>query len=88
MSNNNRKVQFSLVYNEGSLKKQFSISEMDLLPYLSSLKIIPIALSLSTHDVVCHAVAVMQWPGHLIMSLCSSGLTQHLFQVFWELSEC
>ena len=24
-----------------------------------------------------HAVEVTQWPGHLITSYCSSGLTQH-----------
>jgi hypothetical protein len=34
---------------------------------------------LSAHDVISlHAVAITQWPGHLITSCCSSGLTQHL----------
>ena len=32
---------------------------------------------LSTHDMIsCLVVAVMQWPGSLITSCCSSGLTQ------------
>ena len=36
---------------------------------------------LSAHDVISrHAVAIMQWPQHLITSCCSSGLT--LFQGF------
>ena len=34
---------------------------------------------LSAHDVISrHVVAVVQWPGRLITSCCSSGLTQHL----------
>ena len=33
----------------------------------------------SAHDAVSrHVVAIIQWPGRLIMSCCSSHLTQHL----------